>query len=188
MIPAYIRVHGQLYRLKAPAMRLKFRGALYRLALQLPQPSEDDQVLIDRMVRECAGPHMTYGPIAKRWCVYPPNGDTSRFIRRVHTEEQARKEAEALLFRQRYLGIPLTADAQMRTAVIKRCRQQDKDDRPASKQVWCLYTHDGSRLLGRHPTEEAAKRQERAIQVRKHGSAPECLSYRGATYRLVSTV
>jgi len=55
----------------------------------------------------------------------------------------------------------------IRTAVIKKCRKQDMDDRPASEQKWCLYTHDGKKLLGRHPTEEAAKKQERAIHVHK---------------------
>lgn len=33
---------------------------------------------------------------------------------------------------------------------------------------WILYTHDGSRILGRHDTREEALRQERAIQWSKH--------------------
>lgn len=32
---------------------------------------------------------------------------------------------------------------------------------------WILYTHDGSRVLGRHPTRAAALRQERAIYAAK---------------------
>jgi len=72
-----------------------------------------------------------------------------------------------------------------RLAVIKKCREQDLDDRPKSKQKWCLYTHDGKRLLGRHPSEEAAQKQERAIQVNKHGSTPpQTVKYKGATYVL----
>ncbi len=59
----------------------------------------------------------------------------------------------------------------LRTAVIHKCRKQDHDPaRPESEQSWCLYTHDGKQLLGRHPTEESAERQERAIQVHKHGA------------------
>lgn len=57
-----------------------------------------------------------------------------------------------------------------RIAVIRKCKPEDKDDRPDSKQVWCLYTHDGSKLLGRHPSKESAEAQERAIQVSKHSS------------------
>lgn len=58
------------------------------------------------------------------------------------------------------------------TAVIKKCRKRDYDPkRPRSKQRWCLYDHKGKKLLGRHPSKKRALRQERAIQVRKHGSA-----------------
>ena len=53
-------------------------------------------------------------------------------------------------------------------AVIKKLRKEDKDDRPAEEQVWGLYTSDGSRLLGRHPTKEKAKAHERAVQYYKH--------------------
>jgi hypothetical protein len=38
------------------------------------------------------------------------------------------------------------------------------------KSQWCLYTHDGSRRLGCHPSREAALRQERAVQWAKHAS------------------
>lgn len=31
-----------------------------------------------------------------------------------------------------------------------------------------LYTHDGSRVLGVHPTRESAEAQERAIEANKH--------------------
>jgi len=56
------------------------------------------------------------------------------------------------------------------TAVIKKCRKKDYDPkRPKSKQRWCLYDHKGKKLLGRHPSKKRALRQERAIQVRKHG-------------------
>jgi hypothetical protein len=53
-------------------------------------------------------------------------------------------------------------------AVIKRCPKVDQDDRPKSQQQYCLYTHDESRLLGRHPTKEDALKQERVIQIHKH--------------------
>lgn len=53
--------------------------------------------------------------------------------------------------------------------MIKKCLIKDMDpDRPKSEQVWCLYTQDGSRVLGRHKTKKRALLQERAIQVRKH--------------------
>jgi hypothetical protein len=72
----------------------------------------------------------------------------------------------------------------LRTAVIKKCRQQDHDDRPAGQQRWCLYTRDGKKLLGRHPSKAKALKQERAIQVRKHGSA-QLVLFHGAVYRRV---
>ena len=48
-----------------------------------------------------------------------------------------------------------------RQAVIKKCR---KNDRKGGK-TWCLYTSDGTRLLGRHKTKEDAQRQESAIHA-----------------------
>lgn len=54
-------------------------------------------------------------------------------------------------------------------AVIKKLPKSDRDDkRPASEQIWGLYTSDGSRLLGRHPTREKAEKQEKAVQYFKH--------------------
>ena len=53
-------------------------------------------------------------------------------------------------------------------AIIKRCPKKDKDERPDSKQQWCLYTKDEDRLLGRHPTKEKALAQERVVQIHKH--------------------
>jgi hypothetical protein len=73
---------------------------------------------------------------------------------------------------------------ELRTAVIRECRSQDRDDRPAAQQRWCLYTSDGKKLLGRHPSKAKAMKQERAIQVRKHGSVQRVL-FRGAVYRRV---
>ena len=35
---------------------------------------------------------------------------------------------------------------------------------------WVLYTRDGSRVLGRHDTQEEALGQERAIQSSKRGA------------------
>jgi hypothetical protein len=53
-----------------------------------------------------------------------------------------------------------------RVAVIRKCKKGDS----AEGKPWCLYTKDGSKLLGRHPTKESAEKQERAIQVSKHGN------------------
>ena len=54
--------------------------------------------------------------------------------------------------------------------VIKKCRTRDlKSDRPRSDQRWCLWTQNVSRILGRHPTRERAQKQERLVQMRKHG-------------------
>jgi len=54
-------------------------------------------------------------------------------------------------------------------SVIKKCPKKDKTpDRPKSEQNWCLYDSKGERLLGRHPTKEKAKNQEKAIQIHKH--------------------
>lgn len=36
---------------------------------------------------------------------------------------------------------------------------------------WILYTSDGSRILGHHPTKAAALRQERAITISKARAA-----------------
>lgn len=33
---------------------------------------------------------------------------------------------------------------------------------------WVLYTHDGKKVLGTHPTREEALAQERAVQASKH--------------------
>jgi hypothetical protein len=56
----------------------------------------------------------------------------------------------------------------LKEAVIKKLRKEDRDDRPAEQQQWGLYTSDGSRLLGRHPSKEQAKKHERAVQYFKH--------------------
>ena len=77
----------------------------------------------------------------------------------------------------------------LRTAIIKDCRKKDLDpDRPASEQKVCLYTHSKPhRLLGRHPDEEAAKKQERAIQWRKHGKTeapPKRIRVSGFIYEI----
>lgn len=53
-------------------------------------------------------------------------------------------------------------------SIIKRCPEKSKDDRPDSEQQWCLFTSDGEKLLGRHPTKEKAKDQEIVIQIHKH--------------------
>jgi len=51
-----------------------------------------------------------------------------------------------------------------RTSVIRKCKKGDAE----SGKPWCLYSKDGSKLLGRHPSEKAAREQEAAIQISKH--------------------
>lgn len=55
--------------------------------------------------------------------------------------------------------------------IIRPCRKRDFDPaRPRSRQRVCLYTKSAPRrLLGRHPNAAAARRQEVAIEIRKHG-------------------
>jgi hypothetical protein len=48
-----------------------------------------------------------------------------------------------------------------KVAVIRKCK---KGDSVEGKPI-CLYTHDGSRLLGRHPSVESARKQEAAIKA-----------------------
>lgn len=48
-----------------------------------------------------------------------------------------------------------------REAVIRKCKEGDSE----KGKPWCLYTHDGSKLLGRHPTKESARQQEEAIKA-----------------------
>ena len=55
--------------------------------------------------------------------------------------------------------------------MIKPCKKKDLDSRPLSEQKWCLYNSVGTKLLGRHPSKESALKQERAIQIHKHGRA-----------------
>jgi len=46
------------------------------------------------------------------------------------------------------------------TATLRKCGSK-----------WCLYTKDGSRLLGKHETKEKALAQERAIKARQAAGA-----------------
>ena len=46
-----------------------------------------------------------------------------------------------------------------RDAIIRKCKPGDAEE---GKPV-CLYSHEG-KLLGRHPNEESARKQERAIK------------------------
>ena len=51
---------------------------------------------------------------------------------------------------------------------IAKCKIEDIDsDRPKSEQVWCVYSEDGSKLLGRHPNREDAVNQLRAVEANK---------------------
>jgi len=57
--------------------------------------------------------------------------------------------------------------------MIRKCKQGDaKEGKP-----WCLYTHDGSKLLGTHPSKESAVKQEQAIKAQAHLlAARKCLA------------
>lgn len=64
---------------------------------------------------------------------------------------------------------------------IRRCKPSDRDpDRPAKDQVWCLYSKDEDKLLGRHPTKEKAEKQERAVQIQKARSKGHNIPKKGA--------
>lgn len=60
-----------------------------------------------------------------------------------------------------------------KSSVIKRCPEKFQDDRPKDQQRWCLFTHDGDKVLGRHPSKEKAEAQERAVQSHKHSSVEQ---------------
>ena len=51
---------------------------------------------------------------------------------------------------------------------ISKCKVEDIDpDKPKSDQVWCVYSEDGSKLLGRHATRDEAVQQLRAVEANK---------------------
>ena len=53
-----------------------------------------------------------------------------------------------------------------RESTIRRCRPGDRDSKkPDSDQVWCLYAKSTDKVLGRHPSKEAAREQEKAIKA-----------------------
>lgn len=59
-----------------------------------------------------------------------------------------------------------------RTAVVQKCRPQDKDpNKPANEQVWCVLTKNKDRVLGRHPSKEKADAQLSAIEISKRGES-----------------
>lgn len=53
-------------------------------------------------------------------------------------------------------------------ALVKHIRHEAS--RPKGHQ-WVLYSHDMSKVLGTHPSREAAEEQERAVEAHKHGKA-----------------
>lgn len=58
------------------------------------------------------------------------------------------------------------------TKTIRKCKPEDTQP----GKPWCLYSADGSRLLGRHATREDAVAQERAIEVNKDSLKDETVS------------
>jgi hypothetical protein len=61
-------------------------------------------------------------------------------------------------------------------------------DKTKRDQKWCLFTSDGSRVIGRHSSQEKAERQERAIQWRKHMSQLNGLSTEAITFSSLAAV
>ena len=54
--------------------------------------------------------------------------------------------------------------------IITPCHKSDlTSKKPKSKQKWCLWTKNKSRILGRHPSKSRAVKQERLIEMKKHG-------------------
>jgi hypothetical protein len=81
----------------------------------------------------------------------------------------------SIIFKELKFKVQSIADEILKKAIIKKCPKCDQDDRPESQQQWCLYTKDESKLLGRHPTKEKAKAQERAVQFFKHKGESEAI-------------
>jgi hypothetical protein len=82
------------------------------------------------------------------------------------SEEIWHKAYNYSFHRQHYVGSALP----IKTAIVKSCRAEDQDDRPASEQKVCLYSHEG-KLLGRHPSKDSAVKQEQAIKAHE-GAVP----------------
>jgi hypothetical protein len=96
-------------------------------------------------------------PTEQRYCLYSQD---DKLLGRHSTRSEAVRQEDAIHARQRGGTVE-------KVAVIKPCKKKDIDpDRPMSEQKICLYTQDGKRLLGRHPSEEAARNQEIAIKAR----------------------
>lgn len=80
------------------------------------------------------------------------------------------RKATGIPSREDFLIKELEGDTLGDLGIIERCRPQDRNPRrPAKDQKWCLWTSDGKKVLGRHPTKKKALAQERVIQMRKHG-------------------
>jgi hypothetical protein len=48
--------------------------------------------------------------------------------------------------------------------MIKKCREKDKR---SAGDVWCVYSKDGDRLLGRYRTREEAEKRLRQVEYFK---------------------
>jgi hypothetical protein len=101
---------------------------------------------------------------------------TAGFTVEVRSQDVSLSKADLQTIHRAVHPVPLSfketemATPRTKTAVIKPCQAKDKDpNRAASEQKICLYTKDGKRLLGRHPSKEAARKQEIAIKM--HGGA-----------------
>ena len=49
--------------------------------------------------------------------------------------------------------------------MIKKCREKDKR---SAGDVWCVYSKDGNRLLGRYKDKEEAEKRLRQVEYFKH--------------------
>ena len=95
--------------------------------------------------------------------------DKGRGFGSVRHRGRHRRNAEYLIERGGLINILRCAAEEMRTAIMKPCREKDIDpDRPKSEQKWCLYSKkDPDKLLGRHPSQQSAKDQE--VAIHSHG-------------------
>lgn len=88
-----------------------------------------------------------------QFCVYSPAGE---LIKCWPNQAAAEKSVEGYNFKV----LSQDDSPDLHTYVIRKKGSQ-----------WCLMTHDGSKTLGCHDTEEEAMTQERAVQASKHSHA-----------------
>ena len=88
------------------------------------------------------------------------------------------------------LKLPELADTVLRTEAFaeKKASLQKQAIIKHENGKWVLYTKDGSKVLGTHPTRAKALAQERAIQYAKHAKKAEVLPFNEVSGLLNSSV